>query len=98
MPRPRRIRRYTATGHTGAHMKQVVHFFIEESRHSSYHLASIALFLLGFLIALTASDLGPFAPLLVSGGIYLVVLSLLLQLLFWIKFSLRRLLLSWLAS
>lgn len=79
-------------------MKQVVHFFLEDSRHSSYHLASIALFLLGFLIALTASDLGPFAPLLVSGGIYFVAFSLLLQLLFWLKFALRRLFSSWLAS
>jgi len=78
-------------------MKNVVGILLNESRHSSYHLASLAFFVLGFFVASTATNLGPFAPLLVSGGIYLVVFSVLLQLLFWSKVALRKDLSSWLA-
>ncbi|MFS2023494.1 hypothetical protein [Massilia sp. CT11-137] len=79
-------------------MKNVLGIILNESRYSMYHLASIALFLLGFFVTFTASDLGPFAPLLVSGGIYLVALSILLQAVYWLKAFLRRMLGSWLAS
>jgi hypothetical protein len=79
-------------------MKNVVGLLLNESRHSAYHLTSIAFFLLGFFVALTATDLGPFAPLLVSGGIYLVAFSITLQLLFWLKMALRKVLSPWLAT
>lgn len=77
-------------------MKTVLGLLLNESRHGTYHRASLALFLLGFFVACTATDLGPFAPLLVSGGVYLVVFSLLLQLLFWLPVGLRKALSSWL--
>lgn len=79
-------------------MKSVVGFLLNESRHSAYHLMSIAFFVLGFFVALTAADLGPFAPLLVSSGIYLVAFSITLQLLFWLKVVLRKVLSPWLAT
>lgn len=79
-------------------MKNVLGLLLNESRYSAYHLASVAVFLLGFFVALTATDLGPFAPLLVSSGIYLVAFSLLLQVLFWLQVGLRKVLSSWLAT
>ena len=79
-------------------MKTALGFLLNESRHSTYHRASVALFLLGFFIAFTATDLGPFAPLLVSGGIYLVTFSLLLQALFWLQVGLRKVFSTWLAA
>lgn len=79
-------------------MKSLLDVILNDSRYSVYHLGSIALFLLGFFVTFTASDLGPFAPLLVSTGIYLVVFSLLLQGVYWGKTLLRKMLGSWLAS
>ncbi|MFC5510387.1 hypothetical protein [Massilia sp. H6] len=79
-------------------MKIVLGVLLNESRHSAYHLVSVVLFLLGFFVALTATDLGPFAPLLVSCGIYLVAGSLLLQALFWLRVGLRKVLSPWLAT
>lgn len=79
-------------------MKTVLGLLLNESSHSAYHRASVALFLLGFFIAFTATDLGPFAPLLVSGGIYLVAFSVLLQVLFWLQVGLRKMFSSWLAA
>ena len=79
-------------------MKNLFDVILNDSRYSVYHLASVALFLLGFFVTFTASDLGPFAPLLVSTGIYLVVFSLLLQGVYWGKTLLRKMLGSWLAS
>jgi hypothetical protein len=79
-------------------MKNVVGVLLNESRHTAYHLTSIAFLLLGFFVAFTATDLGPFAPLLVSGGIYLVAFSITLQLLFWLKVALRKVLTPWLAT
>jgi hypothetical protein len=78
-------------------MKRILSYFVSETPYSTYHLLSLALFLLGFFIAFTATDLGPFAPLLVSGGIYLAIFSLLLQVLFWFKVGLRKVLSRWLA-
>jgi hypothetical protein len=79
-------------------MKTILDTLLDESRHGSYHRTSVALFLLGFFIAFTATDLGPFAPLLVSGGVYLVTFSVLLQLLFWLQVGLRKVLSSWFAA
>jgi hypothetical protein len=79
-------------------MKRILGFLLNESRHGAYHRASVALFLLGFFIAFTATDLGPFAPLLVSGGVYLVAFSVLLQILFWLQVGLRKVFSSWLAA
>lgn len=79
-------------------MKTVLGILFDESRHRCYHRISIRLFLLCFFIAFTATDLGPFAPLLVSGGVYLVVFSVLLQLLFWLQVGLRKVLSSWFAA
>lgn len=79
-------------------MKTVLGVILNDSRYSVYHLASVALFLLGFFVTFTAGDLGPFAPLLVSGGIYLVAFSLLLQGVYWSKTLLRKVLGSWLAG
>jgi hypothetical protein len=78
-------------------MKIVLGFLLNESRHTAYHLASIAVFMLGFFVALTATELGPFAPLLVSTGVYLVVFSMLLQTVFWLKVVLRKVLSPWFA-
>jgi hypothetical protein len=78
-------------------MKIVLGFLLNESRHTAYHLASIAVFMLGFFVALTATELGPFAPLLVSTGVYLVVFSLFLQTVFWLKVVLRKVFLPWFA-
>lgn len=77
-------------------MKNIVGFFLKDSRHSTYHLVSLAVFVLGFFVTLTATDLGPFAPLLLSSGIYLVMFSILLQVVFWLKMGLRKALSSWL--
>jgi hypothetical protein len=79
-------------------MKSFLGFLLHESRHTAYHLASIAVFTLGFFVALTATELGPFAPLLVSSGVYLVIFSLLLQAVFWLKALLRKVLSSWFAA
>jgi hypothetical protein len=79
-------------------MKTVVALLLNESRYSAYHRASVALFLLGFFITFTAADLGPYAPLLVSGGIYVVAFSVLLQALFWLQIGLRKVFSAWLAA
>jgi hypothetical protein len=78
-------------------MKTALGLLLNDSRHGTYHLVSIAVFVLGFFVCMTATDLGPFAPLLVSTGVYLVVFSGLLQLVFWLKAALRKVLASWLA-
>jgi hypothetical protein len=78
-------------------MKRFLSYLLNESQYSTYHLASLGLFLLGFFIALTATDLGPFAPLLVSSGVYLAIFSLVLQVLFWAKVGLRKVLSLWAA-
>jgi hypothetical protein len=79
-------------------MKSVFGLLLNDTRHSAYHLASLALFVLGFFVTFTATDLGPFAPLLVSSGIYLVMFSIVLQVLFWLKAGLRKVLATWLTS
>lgn len=78
-------------------MKKTLGFLLNESQHTAYHLASIALFMLGFFVALTATELGPFAPLLVSSGVYLVAFSVFLQTVFWLKVLLRKVLSPWFA-
>jgi hypothetical protein len=79
-------------------LKNALGFLLADSRHSTYHLVSLAVFALGFFVTLTAADLGPFAPLLLSSGIYLVIFSMLLQIVFWLKTGLRKALSSWLAA
>lgn len=78
-------------------MKKLFGYLLKESRYSTYHRMSVALFLLGFFVAFTATDLGPFAPLLVSAGIYLVTFSMLLQAVFWLQVVLRKVIASWFA-
>lgn len=78
-------------------MKKTLGFLLNESRYTAYHLTSIAVFMLGFFVALTSTELGPFAPLLVSTGVYLVVFSLFLQTVFWLKVLLRKVLSPWFA-
>lgn len=77
-------------------MKPFVHFVFGDSRHNSYHLVSLALCALGIFVVATATDLGPFAPPLLAMGIYIVVFSILLQLLFWLRVAARRVLAKWL--
>lgn len=78
-------------------MKKILTFLLRDSRYSIFHIAAISFFVVGLFIAMTATELGAFAPVLVSSGIYLVVFSLVLELLFWFKALLRRLLRQWLA-
>lgn len=79
-------------------MKSVLSTLLNDSRHSLYHMVSLSIFLVGFFVTFTATDLGPFAPLLVSGGIYLVAFSIMLQTVFWLKAGLRKVFESWLVS
>lgn len=79
-------------------MKKTLTFFLQESRYTAFHIASIAFFIVGFFIAMTATELGPFAPMLVSAGIYVVIFSGVLQLVFWLKVLLRRVLRPWMTA
>jgi hypothetical protein len=76
-------------------MKTVLGLPLSESRHGVYHRVLVALLPVGFFIAFTATGLGPFAPLLVLGGVYLVAFWVLLQLLFWLQVALRKVCPSW---
>lgn len=79
-------------------MKNILRFLLRDSRFTAFHLFAIALFLLGTFVILTATELGAFAPLLVSGGIYLAFFSLFLEGVFWLKVLGRRLCRSWIAA
>ena len=71
-------------------MTKVLRFLLTDSKYTGFHLFSIAFFAMGFFVALTASDLGPVATILVPMGLYLAIFSLFLESLFWLKTLGRR--------
>jgi hypothetical protein len=79
-------------------MKKTIAFFLRDSRYTVFHIFSLAFFFFGFFVAITATELGPFAPILVSSGIYLVMFSVVLELMFWFKVLLRRILRPWMTT
>jgi len=76
-------------------MKTVPGLFLNESRHGTCQRASVALFLLGFLIAFAVADPGPVAPLLASGTIHLVAFPALLLPLFWLQVAVCKVFSTW---
>lgn len=57
----------------------------EVGRHSGFHCCLLGVAGTGLAICLTAGDLGPFAPLLISQGIFLVFLALLIEVIWWLR-------------
>lgn len=66
-------------------MKKFIQFFAQETKFTTFHIFSIAFFLLGTFVVNTATELGAFAPLLISLGIYIGIFAIMLQLIFWSK-------------
>lgn len=64
-------------------MRRLLIALAEVGRYSAFHCFVIALAGTGAAICLTAGDLGPFAPLLISQGIFLVLLALLVEAFWW---------------
>lgn len=78
-------------------MKNVCRYLLCDTRFTSFHISACSFVLAGLFIASTASDLGPYAPLLVAFGIYAMLFALLLEAVFWLRVVLRKLLAKWVA-
>ena len=72
-------------------MNKILRFVLADSKYTGFHLFAIAFFVMGFFVALTATELGPVATLLVPMGLYLAIFSLFLEFIFWVKIIGRRL-------
>ena len=79
-------------------MKTIVRLLHRRGEHSAFHIFAVSSFLLGFFIALTAADMGPFAPLLIAIGIYAAVFSIFAEAIFWGLVLLRRITSRWATS
>jgi len=56
-------------------MKQALQTLLNGTRWSCFHVCMFGLTMTGLMLAFSAGDLGPFAPLLVAEGIALVFFS-----------------------
>ncbi len=50
-------------------MKKALHIIFTESRFTVFHTCMAGMFITGAMVATSASDLGPFEPLLVAAGL-----------------------------
>lgn len=73
-------------------MKKSLAFVSNRSRRTAFRIFAITCLLIGFAVGTTSDQLGPLAPLLVPAGIYLALISIVLELAFSLKPLLRRLL------
>lgn len=48
-----------------------------------FHVVCAAFLLLAVVILSTATDLGPFAPMFIAGGIYIAIFSIIAQGIYW---------------
>lgn len=76
-------------------MKKILIALGTEGRHFTFHCFAVAIALLGAFILSSAADMGPFMPLLVSAGIYIVVFAIALELVYWLGIGVRKLALRW---
>lgn len=66
-------------------MKKILFFLCGDERHASFHTLCVGGVAFGLFIAFTAGELGPFAPLLISQGLYLTMFGLFLEAIFWLR-------------
>jgi len=58
---------------------------------SYFHIITISLILTAIAMVFTGSDLGPFAPIFVSAGLYIALFSMIAQAVYWICVGIQRL-------
>ncbi|WP_155835243.1 hypothetical protein [Herbaspirillum sp. RV1423] len=58
---------------------------------SLFHIITFSLILTAIAMVFTGRDLGPFAPIFVSGGLYIALFSMIAQVVYWISVGIQRL-------
>ena len=58
---------------------------------SFFHIISFSLILTSIAMVFTGRDLGPFAPIFVSGGLYIALFALIAQGVYWISVGIQKL-------
>jgi len=66
-------------------MKTIASFFSEYTAWVQFHIIMLAAFVTGFLMAYSAQDLGPMAPLMISCGICVMIFSIVAEALLLIR-------------
>lgn len=66
-------------------MKEALRNLLTESTFTVFHICMTGIFFTGVMVASSASDLGPFEPLLVAGGIIGCFFSVTCEILFVVR-------------
>lgn len=64
-------------------MIRIARAIFEETQFTTFHIFSIAFFVLSTFIVYTANELGAFAPLLIAVGIYIGIFAIVLEVIYW---------------